>query len=73
MAKPLILITNDDGIAAPGIRALIAVMKEIGDVIVVAPDSPQSAMGHAITINNTLKLDSVLISSEVFLLSILAS
>ena len=54
MAKPLILITNDDGIAAPGIRALIAVMKEIGELVVVAPDSPQSAMGHAITINNTL-------------------
>ena len=57
MAKPLILITNDDSIVAPGIRALIEVMKEIGDVVVVAPDSPQSAMGHAITINNTLKLE----------------
>ncbi|MEO5778064.1 MAG: 5'/3'-nucleotidase SurE [Flavobacterium sp.] len=57
--KPTILITNDDGINAPGIRALIAVMAEIGDVIVVAPDSPQSAMGHAITINNTLYLDKV--------------
>ncbi|MFD0863707.1 5'/3'-nucleotidase SurE [Sungkyunkwania multivorans] len=52
--KPLILVTNDDGITAPGLRALIAVMNEIGDVIVVAPDSPQSAMGHAITINSTL-------------------
>ena len=57
MAKPLILVTNDDGILAPGIRALIDVMKEIGEVVVVAPDSPQSAMGHAITINNTLKLE----------------
>ena len=54
MAKPLILVTNDDGINAPGIRNLISVMKEIGDVIVVAPDSPQSGMGHAITINSTL-------------------
>lgn len=55
MAKrPLILVTNDDGITAPGIRALIKVMNTIGDVIVVAPDSPQSAMGHAITINSTL-------------------
>ena len=52
--KPLILITNDDGITAPGIRSLIKVMNEIGEVIVVAPDSPQSAMGHAITINSTL-------------------
>lgn len=65
MAKPLILITNDDGIVALGIRALIAVMKEIGDVIVVAPDSPQSAMGHAITINNTLKLERVHIDNEI--------
>lgn len=65
MAKPLILITNDDGIVAPGIRALIAVMKEIGEVVVVAPDSPQSAMGHAITINNTLKLERVHIDKEI--------
>ncbi|QWX83145.1 5'/3'-nucleotidase SurE [Cellulophaga sp. HaHaR_3_176] len=54
MKKPLILITNDDGITAPGLRALVSYMKEIGDVIVVAPDSPQSGMGHAITIDNTL-------------------
>lgn len=59
--KPLILVTNDDSIVAPGIRALIEVMKEIGDVIVVAPDSPQSAMGHAITINNTLHIEKVTI------------
>ena len=52
--KPLILVTNDDGISAPGIRALISVMNEIGNVVVIAPDSPQSAMGHAITINSTL-------------------
>ena len=57
--KPLILVTNDDGISAPGIRALIAVMSEIGDVVVVAPDKPQSAMGHAITINSTLYLNKV--------------
>ena len=54
MIKPLILVTNDDGINAPGIRCLIDVMSEIGEVIVVAPDSPQSGMGHAITINSTL-------------------
>lgn len=57
--KPLILITNDDGITAPGIRALISVMKEIGDIIVVAPDKPQSATGHSITINNTLYLNEI--------------
>lgn len=57
--KPLILVTNDDGVTAPGIRALISVMKEIGEVVVVAPDSPQSATGHAITINNTLTVNKI--------------
>ncbi len=52
--KPLILVTNDDGITAPGIRTLISIMNEIGDVVVVAPDTPQSGMGHAITLNNVL-------------------
>ncbi len=52
--KPLILVTNDDGITAPGIRTLIKVMLKIGDVVVVAPDSPQSGMGHAITVSDTL-------------------
>jgi len=61
--RPLILVTNDDGISAPGIRALIAVMQELGDVVVVAPDSPQSAMGHAITINNTLHLNKISIEN----------
>ena len=59
MNKPLILVTNDDSIVSPGIRTLIEVMKTIGDVVVVAPDSPQSAMGHAITINNTLHIDKI--------------
>ena len=54
MERPLILVTNDDGINAPGIRTLISIMKDIGDIVVVAPDSPQSGMGHAITINSTL-------------------
>jgi len=57
--KPLILVTNDDGITAPGLRLLIDVMTELGDVIVVAPDSPQSATGHAITINNTLQINKI--------------
>lgn len=59
--RPLILVTNDDGITAPGIRTLIGVMKTIGEVVVVAPDSPQSAMGHAITINSTLHVEEVTI------------
>ncbi len=57
--KPLILVTNDDGITAPGIRALIEVVNEFGEVVVVAPDSPQSGMGHAVTVNSTLYLDEV--------------
>ncbi|WP_422107317.1 5'/3'-nucleotidase SurE [Winogradskyella sp.] len=65
MAKrPLILVTNDDGITAPGIRTLISVMNSIGDVVVVAPDSPQSGMGHAITVNATLYLENVNIDGK---------
>lgn len=64
MKKPLILVTNDDGITAPGLRVLIQVMKEIGEVVVVAPDSPQSGMGHAITIDNTLYSKKVIIDHE---------
>lgn len=67
MKKPLILITNDDGISAPGIRTLIAIMSEIGEIVVVAPDKPQSAMGHAITINNTLYLNKVSNENAQFL------
>ncbi|AJW64054.1 5'/3'-nucleotidase SurE [Elizabethkingia bruuniana] len=59
MKKPLILVTNDDGITAPGIRNLISFMNEIGDVVVVAPDSPQSGKGHAITINSTLTYEEI--------------
>lgn len=57
--KPVILVTNDDGITAPGIRCLMNVMQELGDVVVVAPDSPQSGMGHAVTIAKPLRLDKV--------------
>ncbi|UPL50765.1 5'/3'-nucleotidase SurE [Hymenobacter sublimis] len=54
---PLILISNDDGITAPGIATLVRVMRRIGEVVVVAPNSPQSGMGHAITIGSSLRLD----------------
>ena len=59
MKKPLILVTNDDGITAPGIRNLVNFMNEIGDVIVVAPNSPQSGKGHAITIDSTLTFEEI--------------
>lgn len=55
--KPLILVTNDDGIFSPGIKHLVDIAKEFGEVVVVAPDKPQSGMGHAITINSTLRLE----------------
>ncbi len=62
--KPLILITNDDGINAPGIRTLIKLMNTLGDVCVVAPDSPQSGMGHAITINDTLYCERIKVAED---------
>jgi 5'-nucleotidase len=55
--RPLILVVNDDGIFSHGIRTLVEVVKSLGEVVVVAPDSPQSGMGHAITIGETLRLD----------------
>ena len=53
---PVILITNDDGISAPGIKNLVEAVKGLGRVIVVAPDKPQSGMGHAITIGFPLRM-----------------
>jgi len=57
--KPVILVTNDDGITAPGIKALTEAVKDLGKVVVVAPDKPQSGMGHAITIGHPLRLNTV--------------
>jgi 5'-nucleotidase len=57
--KPVILITNDDGVTAPGIRSLVEAVKDLGKIVVVAPDKPQSGMGHAITIGFPLRLQKV--------------
>ena len=57
--EPVILITNDDGVTAPGIRNLIESVKGLGKIVVVAPDKPQSGMGHAITIGYPLRLHAV--------------
>ncbi len=57
--EPTILITNDDGITAPGIRNLVEAVRDLGKVVVVAPDKPQSGMGHAITIGQPLRLTKV--------------
>ena len=53
--KPTILITNDDGVNAPGIRVLIRLMKQIGNVIVVAPDGPRSGQSNAITVHTPVR------------------
>ncbi len=63
MQKPLILVTNDDGVIAPGIRHLINYMLEIGKVVVVAPDKPQSGMGHAVTLEKPLRLERISLNS----------
>ena len=62
---PVILITNDDGIMAPGIFNLVEAVKDLGKVVVVAPDKPQSGMGHAITIGLPLRLHPVTIFEGV--------
>ena len=64
MKKPLILVVNDDGIYAKGIRNLIRIMNDFGDVVVVAPDSPQSGKSHAITIEATIRCDEVVIDDS---------
>ncbi|MFM8431346.1 MAG: 5'/3'-nucleotidase SurE [Bacteroidota bacterium] len=62
--QPVILVTNDDGITAPGLHALVEAMSGLGRIFVVAPDSPQSGMGHAITLNQPLRLDKVEVHGE---------
>ncbi len=57
--RPVILVTNDDGITAPGIINLVEAVKDLGEIVVVAPDKPQSGMGHAITIGVPLRLHKV--------------
>ncbi len=63
--RPLILVTNDDGVAAPGLKMLVEIAKTLGEVIVVAPDSPQSGQGHAITLTQPLRLHQVNIFGDI--------
>jgi 5'-nucleotidase len=63
--QPTILITNDDGVTAPGIRNLVEAVKDLGNILVVAPDKPQSGMGHAITIGNPLRMNQVYLFDEI--------
>lgn len=65
MSKPLILVTNDDGIVAPGIKALVEVAQLFGEVFVVAPDKPQSGKGHGITISDPIRIRKVDVFKDV--------
>jgi len=56
MSRPLIFITNDDSLISKGIASLVEAARPFGDIVVIAPDKPQSGMGHAITIHNILRL-----------------
>lgn len=56
MASPLILVTNDDGVYAPGIRALLDAMQSLGNAFVVAPERDNSAVSHALTIDRPLRV-----------------
>jgi 5'-nucleotidase len=63
--RPLLFITNDDGISAKGIRSLIEVAQTFGDVLIIAPDKPQSGMGHAITVNQILRLEKAILFPDL--------
>ncbi|MBN1959233.1 MAG: 5'/3'-nucleotidase SurE [Desulfuromonadales bacterium] len=55
----MILVTNDDGVRSPGLRALAASLAELGQVVVVAPDRNRSAVGHALTLDHPLRAEEV--------------
>ena len=62
--KPLILVTNDDGVHSPGIASLFKAMKELGDIYMVAPDRERSAAGHSLTLHRPIKAEEI--SENVF-------
>lgn len=57
--QPIILVTNDDGIYSPGLKALAGALEEIGEVYVIAPDRERSAAGHALTLHKPLRATEV--------------
>lgn len=63
--KPLILITNDDSVYSKGIAAMIDAVRDIGEIVVVAPSLPQSGMGHAVTLKDPIRLEEVELYSGV--------
>lgn len=68
--RPLILICNDDGVFAPGIRNLAEVASEFGDIVIVAPDRQQSAVGHSITIQSPLRVNEIQITRKLKALAV---
>src|SRR5215510_7697994 len=57
--RPLIVVSNDDGVLAPGLRAAVEVLREIGDVMVAAPDRERSAASHSISLDRPLRVDEI--------------
>src|SRR5260370_29084251 len=57
--RPLILVTNDDGVGAPGIRAVAEVLRDVGEVMVAAPDRERSAASHSISLDRPLRVDEI--------------
>ena len=66
MKKPTILICNDDGIGADGIKALAKEIKKFANVIVAAPHTQQSAVGHSITMSNPIRVKEVLVFKDFY-------
>ncbi len=56
MPEPLILVTNDDGVASRGIAELRKIVSDLGRVIVIAPETEKSAVGHAITLSDPIRI-----------------
>ena len=59
MSKPLVLITNDDGVLAPGIRAVAEALRDFAEVVVAAPDRERSAASHSISLDRPLRVDEI--------------
>lgn len=57
LEKPLVLVSNDDGVRAPGLEALAEALTEVAEVVVVAPDREQSATSHSISLDRPLRVD----------------
>jgi len=73
MKRPFILITNDDGVTSKGIKALIELAREFGDVAVVAPDKSYSGMSHAITMHNPLFVTKIDLGQDYPIFSVAGS